>query len=439
MALISLGCVKNLVDSELILGRLAACGHTVTTDRSEAEIIIVNTCGFIAQAKEEAINALLEAAAWKKKGRCRLVVGAGCLVQRYGEELRRELPEIDLWLTRGRYADLQELLERAAESPGLLALGPPEFTPGAAWPRLLSTPPHRAYLRIADGCDNRCRYCVIPSVRGPYRSRPPGDIVAEAESLARAGAAEITLIAQDTTAYGHDLPGRPTLAGLVRRLAEIPGPRWWRLLYAHPAHVDEDLIDLLAGGRICRYLDLPLQHISGRVLRNMGRPGDPGAVRRLLDRLRERVPGLALRTTFMVGYPGESEADFHELADFLIQQRFDWLGVFAYSREEGTEAYGLPGRVPRRVSERRRRELLRLQQGISRELLASRVGRRFTVLVERPHPLRPGFYAARSEAEAPEVDGLIHVPLADGRTGEFVTVRAVKAGVYDLEAVVDEG
>ncbi|MGE5598637.1 MAG: 30S ribosomal protein S12 methylthiotransferase RimO [Bacteroidota bacterium] len=435
VALISLGCAKNLVDSELILGRLAADGFTVTTEPAQAEIIIVNTCGFIEPAKEEAIQTILEAASWKEKGRCRCLAAAGCLVQRYGAELAREIPEVDLWVTRGNYGRLAALLEEAAGSPGLLAWGPPDFSPDAGWPRLRSTPPHRAYLRIADGCDNRCRYCVIPQVRGAYRSRPPEDILREAERLAAEGVAEITLIAQDTTAYGHDLPERPTLAGLLRRLLTVSGPRWWRVLYAYPTRVDRELIALLAGEeRLCRYLDLPLQHISPAVLQAMGRPADPASVRRLLDELRGRVPGLVLRTSLIVGYPGETEADFAALRDFVREERLNWVGVFAYSREEGTPAADLPGQVPRRVKEERRREILALQQEVSRAWQASRVGEVFPVMLERPHPGRPGIWLARSEAEAPEVDGLIHLRLPAGEPGQFLAARAVGAGTYDLEA-----
>ncbi|NLG84762.1 MAG: 30S ribosomal protein S12 methylthiotransferase RimO [Firmicutes bacterium] len=402
IALISLGCAKNLVDSELILGRLAAAGYTITTDPAEAEVIIVNTCGFIGPAKEEAIETLLKTAAWKEKGRCRLLVGAGCLVQRYGQELVRELPEVDLWVTRGRYGELPSLLERAAEEKGFLASGPPELLGEGAWPRLRSTPPHRAYLRIADGCDNRCRYCVIPMLRGPYRSRPPEEILAEAEGLAAEGVQEITLIAQDTTAYGHDLPARPRLVDLLRRLLKIEGPRWWRLLYLHPTRVDEELIELLRGEpKLCRYLDLPLQHIVPHLLRAMGRPDDDAAIRRLIARLREEIPDLALRTSLMVGFPGETTADFRTLCAFVAETRFDWLGVFAYSREEGTPAASLPNQIPAKLKEERRRRLLLLQQEISRELLAARVGRVFPVLGEGPHPKRPGYFLARSEREAP--------------------------------------
>ncbi len=436
IALISLGCAKNLVDSELILGRLAADGYRVTNQPAEAEIIIVNTCGFIGAAKEEAIKALLDAARWKQEGRCRLLVAAGCLVQRHAGELAREMPEIDLFITRAHYRDLAQALARAAEQPGLIMSGAPETDFGPDWPRLLSTPPHRAYLRIADGCDNRCSYCVIPSVRGAYRSRPPAEIVAEAEVLAAKGVQEVTIIAQDTTAYGHDLPGKPSLSGLLRALLRVEGPRWWRLLYTYPTRISRELMELMAAEeRICRYLDLPLQHAASSVLKDMGRPADAAATRALLEDLRRHLPGLALRTSLIVGFPGESEAAFAELRAFIAEQRFHWLGVFAYSREEGTAAASMPGQVPARIKEARRRELLGLQQEISREILRQRVGSVFPVLIEGPHPERPGYWLARSEAEAPEVDGRIHVPLSVDKTGQFIMVRAVKAGTYDLEAL----
>lgn len=436
IALVSLGCAKNLVDSELILGRLAEDGYTITTDRARAEIIIVNTCGFITPAKEEAISALLEALAWKKKGRCRLVAGVGCLVQRYGEELRRELPEVDLWAVRSNYGILARLLRRAEAEHGLLAAGSPVMHHDAHWPRLRSTPPHRAYLRIADGCDNRCRYCTIPLIRGAYHSRPPDDILAEAFVLAHQGVVEVDLIAQDTTAYGHDLPGAPSLAVLLRSLLKIAGPRWWRLLYTHPAKIDTALIGLLAeGGGLCRYLDLPLQHISGRILRDMGRPEDPDEVRGLLAELRKRVPDLAIRTTFIAGYPGETEKEFAELLSFLREQRFSWVGVFPFSPEEGTPAAALPLQVPEPLKEERRQQALALQQSISRDLRRKRLGTAVQVLVEGPHPERTGIWIARSEMEAPEVDGLIHVRTEHDYSGKIIPVKIVKAGVYDLEAL----
>lgn len=439
LALISLGCAKNLVDSELILGRLTAAGYRLTTNPAEAEIILVNTCGFIGPAKEEAIRAIIEAAAWKENGRCRLLAAAGCLVQRHGAELAREIPEVDLWVTRAHYARLPELLAGALDDPGRLWTGRPEMTPDSDWPRLRSTPPHRAYLRIADGCDNRCSYCVIPEVRGAYHSRRPADIIQEARAMADEGVVEITLIAQDTTAYGQDLPGRPDLPGLLRELLSIDGPRWWRLLYTYPTRISEDLIDLLAGeDRLCAYLDLPLQHISPPVLRRMGRPDDASSILALLRRLRARVPGLAIRTSLIVGFPGETEEDFAALRRFVAEERLDWIGVFAYSREDGTPAAALPGQVSARVKEERRRELLRLQQEISRDLLARRVGTTFPVLVEGPHPGRPGYLAARSEREAPEVDGLIHLRSRAYGPGDFVLARAVKSGAYDLEAVPAE-
>ena len=346
------------------------------------------------------------------------------------------MPEVDLWVTRANYAELAKLIDQAPGAPGRLFSGPPELTPDASWPRLRSTPPHRAYLRIADGCDNRCGYCVIPSLRGAYRSRPLADLAAEAELLADQGVAEVTLIAQDTTAYGHDLPERPRLSDLLRRLLRIEGPRWWRLLYAHPTRIDGELLEILAGEpRICRYLDLPLQHISRDILTRMGRPADPAATRRLIEHLRDKVPGLALRTSLIVGFPGETEADFQELRRFVAETRFNWLGIFAYSREEGTPAAALPDHLPERLKEERRADLLRLQQGISHEILAGRVGRRFPVMLERPHPERRGFWLARSESEAPEVDGLIHLRTERGTAGEFVPAEATRAGTYDLEAI----
>src|SRR5512144_50420 len=344
----TLGCPKNRVDSEVMLGTLAEAGYRLVQDPEKAEVIVVNTCGFIESAKEESVEAIVELADLKREGRCKKLVVTGCLVQRHAEELARELPEVDHFLGTGAYQDVARIVSDAQAKR--LVVPDPDFVHSAATPRVNSLPSHTAYLKIAEGCDNACAFCIIPKLRGPQRSRPIDDVVGEAAALAAQGAVELSLVAQDLTAWGYDLPGRPRLHDLLRELVKVDGVRWIRLHYAYPRDVPDALVDVIAREpKIAKYLDMPLQHSSDRLLRTMRRGRDSAFLRELLARLRARVPGIALRTSLIVGLPGETEEDFQGLLRFVEEQRFERLGVFTYSREEGTDAAGMPDQVPEKV------------------------------------------------------------------------------------------
>jgi ribosomal protein S12 methylthiotransferase len=437
--LISLGCAKNRIDSEQILALLQSAGWRITNAPEEAEVLIVNTCGFIQSAKEEAIQTLFEMAGYKTAGRCRLLVATGCLVQRYGAELRAQMPEVDAFLGVNDYPRLLEVLdglslpqERPLMNAPCGASGQLSVFEGR---RVLTTGARSAYLRIADGCDNRCAYCAVPLIRGPYRSRTEDAVLREAEALAEQGVREVTLIAQDTTRFGDDLEGRPTLARLIRRVGEIGGVDWVRALYCYPTRVDDALLEALAaGGAVCPYLDIPLQHIDAGVLSAMGRRGTPEGYRAVLAKA--RALGLTLRTTFIVGFPGESADAFARLRDFVEEAAFDRMGAFAYSAEDGTSAAKLPNPVPEAVKAERLDALMRLQRRIAKTRGALRAGETAQVLCEGAAPGREGWYVGRSAREAPEIDGkiLFHAasPLA---AGEMVAVRMERARGYDLEGV----
>lgn len=448
VGMISLGCAKNLVDSEVMLGLLAQAGFRITPRRDEADVLVVNTCGFIREAKEEAIEAILEAAREKESGRCRALVVAGCLAQRYREELKREIPEIDAVLGTGevgRIADLvKQLLGRGANGGTGGAGGgtvndeeeaPPGFLYGSGVPRIRSTPPYTAYLKIAEGCDNRCSYCVIPYLRGPYRSRPLEVVLEEAESLAAQGVKELILVAQDTTLYGMDLYGRPRLPELLARLAAVRDLRWIRVLYTYPARITGELAEVMAGEpKVCRYLDLPFQHGSDRILRAMNRRGSRDEAMRLVENLRARLPGLAIRTSFIVGFPGEEEGDFQQLLDFMEKARFDHAGVFLYSREEGTPAGYRSDQVPEKLKCSRYRRAMRVQRRISREINRSLVGSRMEVLVEE---IRGRGLVGRGPRHAPGVDGVVYLTNGRAVPGDFVSARLTGATDYDLRGEVD--
>jgi len=427
--LVSLGCPKNRVDSELMLGNLLRHGYVATAQPEEAHTIIVNTCAFIGDAKEESINTVLELARLKTGKLERLVV-AGCLPQRYGEALARELPEVDLFLGTSGHEELARLL--AQEADDRLQVGSPGCLYTARSPRVRSTPRYTSYLKISEGCDHRCAYCVIPSIRGPQRSRPVADVVAEARSLAKQGCVELNLVAQDLTAYGSDLPERPNLAGLLRELCKVRGVRWIRLLYAYPRSITPELIEVIAGEeKIVKSLDLPIQHINDRRLVAMGR-GKGSFLPGLLSRLREKVPGIVLRTSLIVGLPTETEEEFEQLKQFVEASRFEHLGCFAYSPEEGTPAAAMEGQVPRRVATRRRREIMALQKKISRAHNRSFVGKRIEVLVEGVSPETEHLLVGRHAGQAAEIDGITYLNDGMAEPGEIVTVEVVQAADYDL-------
>ncbi len=430
---VSLGCSKNLVDSEVMLGLLTEAGYEITSAPSEADVIVINTCGFIESAKEESIDTILELSEEKGRGNCKAIIVTGCLAQRYREELMEEMPEIDVLLGTGSWDRIVSAVDMALSGERRSIIDDPDILYSDRDPRILTTPKHWAYLKIADGCSNRCTYCAIPSIRGSYRSRPMESIVREARSLAESGVKELNVVAQDTTDYGIDLYGERRLPKLLKELSEVDGLLWVRLLYTYPTHFSDELIDVIAENpRICRYIDIPLQHGSDRILRRMGRRGGRDEILKLLERIRERIPGVTMRSSFIVGFPGESERDFEELMDFLKEIRFDRVGAFKYSREEGTPAGDMEGQVPEDVKEERYRRLMELQRGISLERNREWIGRRKTVLIEGASEEHEFVTVGRSESEAPEVDGLIYIGNEHPAPGNVVTVRITDAGEYDF-------
>ncbi len=425
--MISLGCCKNRVDSETALSLMAEKGYEITSSPQEADILMVNTCGFIEAAKQEAIDTILEMAEYKKKGRCRLLVVSGCLAQRYPEALLEDMPEIDLLLGVNQYHSLPDLVAKALQgSRPSCTEDPHTFFESH---RILTTPGYTAYIRIGEGCSNFCTFCAIPLIRGRYRSRPEADILREAEELAGRGVREMTLIAQDTTRWGTDWQAHSALPDLMRRCADIPGVEWLRVLYCYPDETSEALLDLMAEHpRICPYLDLPIQHISDPLLKRMNRRGDSSDIRRCVRLARER--GITLRTSIIVGFPGETEEQFRELLDFLEEARFDRLGAFAFSPEEGTPAASMPCPVDPDVRQERLDRLLKLQAKISLQRNQERLGTEEKVLVTG---MRRHLYVGRSMREAPETDGEILFSSPSPLTpGTFVRLRLTQAEPYDL-------
>ena len=429
VGLISLGCNKNRVDSETALGLLRDRGYVFSRDPAEADILIVNTCGFIESAREESIDTILEMAALKETGRCRLLVVTGCLAQRYENELLKEIPEIDVLLGVNQYARLPDAIAEALR--GKASHNCADDLSYFEQDRVLTTPSWSAYIRIGEGCSNRCTFCAIPLIRGPYRSRDEGAILREIRSLAERGVREHILVAQDTTRYGTDYQPHSALPSLMRKAAGIDGVRWLRVLYCYPDETGEELLDVLAsGGNICPYLDIPIQHVNAELLRKMHRRGTREDIVRCVRGAKSR--GLTLRTSIIVGFPGETEDQFRELLDFVAETEFDRLGAFAYSPEEGTPAARMPDQVPQDVREERLDRLMTLQQEISLRKNRARIGTEETVLVTDTDG--KGIFLARSEREAPETDGEILVTTR-GRlpeTGAFVPVRITGAREYDL-------
>ncbi len=441
--LISLGCPKNTVDSERMLGLLRGNDYTLTGDPQEADVVIVNTCGFIEPAKEESIDTILAAARLKDSGRCKGVVVTGCLSTRYEEELKTELAEADVVLTLREERDIVRHVDR------LLGKGRGHYVDRL--PRTSLTPRHWAYLRISDGCDHQCAFCAIPTIRGRHVSEPVEVLVAEAERLAAAGVRELVLVAQDSVRYGADLYGRPQLVPLLEKLAEVEGIEWLRLMYTYPAFWTEEMLDFYGGHpKMCRYVDMPLQHIADPVLRRMKRATTRRKTLDLLDRLRRRLPGVGLRSSFIVGFPGETEAQFEELLAFIETTRFDNATGFLYSDEEGTPAFELDGKLPAHVAAERYRRLSQLQERISAAINHDMVGSRRTMLIDS---VSEGRITGRLERDAPEIDGqvvleapakagLTHIegaapaeaPAADGWAGRFAEVEITGAHAYELEA-----
>ncbi|MBA4421919.1 MAG: 30S ribosomal protein S12 methylthiotransferase RimO [Syntrophus sp. (in: bacteria)] len=440
--IVSLGCPKNQVDSEVMAAALAAGNYLLTDRPEEAAVILINTCAFILPAREESIEEILRMAAWKREGDgpCKHLVVTGCLPQRYGSTLEEALPEVDLFLGIseiphiGRHLDgLFQAVRRRRHS----IIGKPTFLMNAGHRRLISAPAHSAYLKIADGCSNRCSYCAIPAIRGKARSRTIDDIVGEAELLAAQGVRELILTAQDTTAYGLDRKGQPTLSRLLSALAKVAGISWIRVLYTYPAHLTEELLRTMAEEeKICRYLDIPIQHSDDAILRAMHRRGDSALIRNVINKARKIVPHIALRTSLITGFPGETPRRFDNLLSFIQEMRFDHLGVFTYSPEEGTEAAALPSRISEKEKQRRLDLLMEAQAGISGDINSALIGTRQEVLLEGKSDLSGYAHVGRCRRQAPEIDGVTYLRGGAAETGQLVACRITAADDYDLFAEI---
>jgi ribosomal protein S12 methylthiotransferase len=436
---VSLGCPKNLVDSEVMMGILARGGYELTPRADEAEVLVVNTCSFIEAAQKESVDAILEMAEHKKFGAAKKLIVAGCLVERYRAQILEQVPEVDAIVGTG---EVERILEAVEGDLRMLPAEAPAFLYHDLTPRVVTTPRHAAYIKIAEGCDHPCTFCIIPQLRGKFRSRRFESVVREAENLANAGAREITLIGQDTTSYGEDLGLRDGLAQLLARLAEVEDLLWVRFLYAYPNRVTQKLLDTLASHpRIARYMDMPLQHASRNVLARMKRGSHGDAFLKLLERVRATIPGVSLRTSFIVGFPGETESDFAELCDFVCAARLDWMGVFEYSDVDNAASYPLADKVDPETITARRNQLMAIQKKISRENLRAKKGSTVVVLVEGPSKENPLVWEARLEGMAPDIDGKIyltdievpsgiHAGIAE--TGDVARVEITKTDDYDL-------
>jgi ribosomal protein S12 methylthiotransferase len=466
IGLVSLGCPKNLVDSEVMLGLAQQAGHELTPQAADADVLVVNTCAFIDKARQESIDTILELAEHKRTGRCTRLVVTGCLAERYRDELKAEIPEIDVVLGTGELPGIVDAVGGAAPKPtpavpltlyrgrdevrvsarhreAAAVRELPTYLYDADTPRVLTTPKHVAYVKIAEGCDYNCAFCIIPTLRGQYRSRSVDSIVTEARQLASRGVRELLLISQDSTFFGIDRKERGALARLLRELDGVDGLHWVRLLYLYPTTITDETIEAIAASqKVVRYIDLPLQHAADTMLKRMRRPGSRASYERLLLGLRERLPGVTLRTTFVVGFPGETDEEFEELVDFVKTVEFDHVGVFTYSHEEGTAAYAMADDVPAKVKQQRQRRLMSLQKRIVTRRLARRIGERVEVLVDGPSPEHDLVLQGRLAGQAPEIDPLVFLTEGDPealRPGDLVTGEIVEARGYDLVVRVDEG
>jgi ribosomal protein S12 methylthiotransferase len=469
IGMVSLGCPKNLVDSEVMLGLAQKDGHRLTRDAADADVLVVNTCAFIDKAKQESIDTILEMAEHKKTGACRRLIVTGCMAERYREELKAQIPEIDAILGTGEVPMIVEALQgsgigeqgsgahESALIPLLRSNGEPvdprspipdprspipnprslpDYLYDANTPRLLATPRHYAYIKIAEGCDYKCAFCIIPTLRGNYRSRSIESVVQEAERLAASGVKELLLISQDTSFYGVDKGERGSLARLLRALNRVDGLEWVRMLYLYPTTIGDDVLEAMAeSAKVCRYIDLPLQHASDSVLKRMKRPGTRASYEKLLDRIRKRVSGVALRTTFIVGFPGETAEDYAELESFVKTIEFDHVGVFTYSHEEGTSAHALADDVPASTKRKRQASVMRLQKQVVRRAHRRRLGQHVTVLVDGPAAEHDLVLRGRLEGQAPEIDPLVYLTDCDPSAlspGQFVQAEIVASRGYDL-------
>lgn len=433
IGIISLGCPKNLVDSEVMLGLIKKNAWTITNNPAEADIIIVNTCGFITSAKEESINTILQMAEYKKSGTCKHLLVTGCLGQRYAEDLFKDLPEVDAIIGTECYDSIADVIMRVVAGERFILLtSPKEYTQKTQ--RVLTTPAHFAYLKIAEGCDNCCSYCAIPKIRGPYRSRPYEEILQEAESLAAQGTKEIILVAQDTTRYGEERYGNLRLPELLRTLNKINDLKWIRVLYCYPQYFTEELIAAIAEcEKVCKYVDIPLQHASDSLLLSMNRHDTREDVEKLLARLRTKIPNICLRTTFIVGFPGETREQFKELKDFIAKERFNCAGVFTYSQEEGTLAGTMKNQIPEPIKIERYHELMALQAEISEEIQQKREGSIIEVVIENFDAENHNLAIGRSMWEAPDIDGKVFVENAGNfHIGDFIKVKISQGFTYEV-------
>ena len=438
IGLVSLGCSKNLVDSEFMLGLLQEQGHETTDEPADAEVLIVNSCGFIESAKTESIDTLLRLAKYKQTGCCKVLILAGCLGQRYSDELLQELPEVDAIVGTGAWNRLPEAINKALSGKRPVITENSSLLPEAGMPRVMTTPSYLAYVKISEGCNHACAFCAIPQIRGPLVSRTIESIKREVQSLVAGGVREINLIAQDTTSYGMDIAGRPLLLELLRELTAIPGRFRIRILYSYPKNFTDDLIDFMADQpKICKYVDIPLQHVHDDLLRAMRRPDRRADIERLIAALRFRIPDIAIRTTFIVGLPGETEEHYRDLRNFVEMKRIDHVGVFQYSAEDGTAAATFAGQVAEEIKEERYNDLMALQAGISELINQEAEGREYELLLEGHDEEDPLLGYGRTEREAPEIDGTVYVEDArDLTVGEFVKVRIIQGFCYDRVAEV---
>ena len=428
---VSLGCSKNLVDTEKTIGIFKANNFEIVNNPEEAEVIVINTCGFIESAKEEAINTILEMAEYKKK-KCKYLIAMGCLVERYKEELEKAIPEVDLWIKYSEYNSLWERIVNLIEGNKNID----KYNNfDAVEERVILTGNNFAYLKIADGCSNRCTYCAIPYIRGPQISRKMEDIIKEANKLAKDGYKEIILIAQDTTKYGIDIYGKPRLAELLQELCKIDGIHWIRFLYAYPETIDDELIKVVKENeKICKYFDIPIQHISDTVLKRMNRQSDGKSIRRLIQKLRKEIPEVVIRTTVMVGFPGETKEDFEELYDFLKEAKFDKLGCFSYSKEDGTPAARIKEQIHPMTKKSRYNKIMALQQQISKENLERQIDREVDVLVE-DKSFDGKTYIGRTYMDVPEIDGIVYLKSNNNlQSGDFTKAKIIDVSSYDLIA-----
>lgn len=434
IGIVSLGCPKNLVDSELILGKLAGACYVLARNVDESDVILLNTCGFIHDAKEESIDAILDLIELKKTGKIRALIVMGCLVQRYSKELQKNFKEVDAFLGSGDYQKIGSILEKVligkksanVEELGYLGLSNEKRSP--------LTPRYYRYLKISEGCNHTCSFCVIPKIRGKFRSRKIPDVLREAKRLVKEGAKELILIGQDTTQFGCDYAGKPLLAQLLRKLDKLKGLKWIRLLYTYPSSVTDELIEVMAASRkICRYIDIPLQHISDKILRSMRRGISKEKTLALVRKLRAKLPGLAIRTSFIVGYPGETEREFRELLQFIREMRFERLGIFKYSCEPGSRASELPNQVPEKIKEKRYHKAMRAQREIARETARCYIGKRLEVLLEGKCGDKPGMWQGRSGMDAPDIDTNVLIRSKKNlKPGHFYNVTITGTSEYDL-------